>query len=75
MNEPRFVPWRLPPPPREQTIDAETGIWPISEWGAECARGFVSDSRFARPGDKVIERTNRHTARKWRKVGESGRGR
>ena len=48
-------------------IDPETGIWPISEWGAECGRGFVSDERFARPGERVIKRTNRQTTRKWRK--------
>jgi hypothetical protein len=28
------------------SIDPETGIRPISEWGPECRRGFVSDSRF-----------------------------
>jgi hypothetical protein len=27
------------------TIDPETGIWPISEWGASCGRGFVNNSR------------------------------
>jgi len=46
-------------------IDPRTGIAPICEWGNECARGFVSDARFARPGDRVIERTNRATTRKW----------
>jgi hypothetical protein len=51
-----------PPPPSDHprhTIDPETGIWPISEWGFECARGFVCDERFARPGDRVIKRTGR----------------
>lgn len=32
-------------------------------------RGFVSDARFARPGDQVIQRTNRQTTRKWRALG------
>jgi len=40
-------------------IDTETGIRPISEWGWECGRGFVSEERFARAGDKVIKRTPR----------------
>jgi hypothetical protein len=46
------------------TIDPETGIWPISEWGFEALRGFISNERFARPGDKVIPRTNRAAQRK-----------
>jgi hypothetical protein len=29
------------------TIDPETGIWPIREWGAACGRGFVKNSRSA----------------------------
>jgi hypothetical protein len=48
-------------------IDEATGCWPVSEWGASCGRGFVSDARFARPGDQVIKRTNRAVTRKWRK--------
>lgn len=48
-------------------IDPKTGIWPIAEWGAACARGFVSNERFARAGDKVIKRTNRTTTKKWRR--------
>lgn len=48
-------------------VDPETGIWPISEWGWSCARGFVSDSRFS-PTDQVIPRTNRETTRKWRRL-------
>ena len=68
------------PPPKDQLIpdpnhpgkhiDPETGIWPISEWGTECARGFVGNARFARGNEKVIQRTNRETTRKWRKVAE-----
>ena len=27
-------------------IDPETGIWPKEEWGPECSRGWVSDSRL-----------------------------
>ena len=49
-------------------IDPNTGIWPAAEWGSACQRGFVSCERFARPGDQVIERTNRNTSRKWRKA-------
>ena len=50
---------------RGDSIDPETGIAPISEWGNHCARGFVSDARFG-PGN-VIERTNRDVSRKWRR--------
>lgn len=46
--------------------DPETGIWPIGEWGYECARGFVSDARFQRGDEQIIKRTNRNTTRKWR---------
>lgn len=46
-------------------IDPATGIWPISEWGWECARGFISNARFG--SAPVIERTNRETTRKWRR--------
>ena len=56
------------PPKKEHTIDPEIGIWPMSEWGAECGRGFVSNERFARGGEKVIKRTNRQATRKWRKL-------
>ncbi len=56
----------LIPDPRRpgKHIDPQTGIWPISEWGFECMRGFVSDSRFG-PNDLVIKRTNRAITRKW----------
>ena len=53
---------------KEHTIDPKTGIWPIREWGFECGRGFVSSERFARPGDKVIKRTNRATQRRKRQA-------
>lgn len=49
-------------------IDPDTGIWPISDWGHECGRGFVSDARFSGGRSKVIKRTNRNTTRKWRKL-------
>ena len=52
----------------DKHIDRTTGIWPIAEWGSACARGFVSDARFARGNEQVIKRTNRHTTRKWRKL-------
>jgi hypothetical protein len=45
-------------------IDVKTGCWPISEWGNECARGWVSDTRFSRGADVVIKRTNRDQTRK-----------
>ena len=48
------------------SIDPRTGIKPISEWGSECGRGFVSDARFG--SGQVIKRTNRDSSRKWRKV-------
>jgi hypothetical protein len=45
----RFVPWlideRIEKP---HTIDPETSIWPMAEWGASCGRGFVSNSRSGR---------------------------
>jgi len=47
----------------DKHIDPATGIWPIEEWGPECGRGFVTDSRFARAGDRVIKRTG-HKRRK-----------
>jgi len=64
-----WVPWPLnrTPEHKPHTIDPETGIWPMSEWGSECGRGFVSDSRFSAT-DKVIPRTNRNETRKWRAV-------
>lgn len=52
---------------REHSIDPETGIWPIREWGAACGRGFVSAARFG-ANSQVIPRTNRNTSRKWRKL-------
>jgi hypothetical protein len=51
----------------DKHIDPATGIWPFSEWGSACARGFVSDSRFG-PGQTVIARTNRASTKKWRKL-------
>jgi hypothetical protein len=53
---------------KEHTIDPATGIRPIAEWGYECARGFVSADRFARPGEQVIKRANRTTQRKQRQL-------
>lgn len=52
----------------DKPIDPATGIWPIALWGYECARGFASSSRFARPGEQVIPRTNRKSTRKWREA-------
>lgn len=46
-------------------INPETGCWPISEWGPECGRGFVSNERFARGGERVIKRANRAKTKKW----------
>jgi hypothetical protein len=45
-------------------INPETGIWPTSEWGAECQRGFSRNARFG--GNRVIAGTNRAVSRKWR---------
>lgn len=58
-------PDQMPIDPRrpDKHIDPETGIWPISEWGSECTRGFVSDERFGH-GQMVIKRTNRSQTRK-----------
>jgi hypothetical protein len=50
----------------KKTIDPKTGILPISEWGAECARGFVSNARFSGGRDKVIAPTNRTQTKKFR---------
>lgn len=47
-------------------LDPRTGIWPMSEWGSSCERGFVSDSRFG--SGVVIKRTSRVVTRKWRNV-------
>jgi hypothetical protein len=72
--EPRFwIPWNLPADPATvtHTIDPETGIWPIAEWGASCYRGFVSDSRFSSTA-QVIPRTNRDVSRKWRALDNAG---
>jgi hypothetical protein len=44
---------------KPHTIDPETKIWPIAEWGSACGRGFVS----RRP---VIRRTDREAARQER---------
>lgn len=63
MKQKRWVPWGTPKPV-EHTIDPATGIWPIREWGTECGRGFVGNERFARPGEKVIQRSNRAKQRR-----------
>jgi hypothetical protein len=47
-------------------IDPKTGIWPMSEWGTACRRGFVSNERFCT--GQVVPRTNRASTRKWRKL-------
>lgn len=62
-----------PIPPREgarpRRINPATGIAVIEDWGPECARGFVSNARFASNAtEQVIPRTNRATTRKWRNV-------
>lgn len=57
----------FPPHPTKpgKHIDPATGIFPICEWGAECRRGFVSNSRFASSAtEKVIPRTNRSAQKK-----------
>lgn len=61
----KFLPWPLP---KLATLAKGDGVLrPIAEWGSECGRGFVSDSRFS-SSDQVIPRTNRNTTRKWRGV-------
>jgi hypothetical protein len=50
----------------EKHIDPRTRIWPIDEWGSECSRGFVRDSRFG--SGVVIKGTNRKTTRHWRSL-------
>lgn len=65
------VQWRGPGSElhKPKPINPATGIYFISDWGANCQRGFVSDSRFASSSSEtVIKRTNRETTRKWRKV-------
>jgi hypothetical protein len=55
----------------DKHIDPWTGIWPMSEWGSECTRGFVSDLRFG-AGQMVIKRTNRKKTRNaYRRFGGS----
>lgn len=56
------------PDPRNpgKHIDPSTGIWPMSEWGYECQRGFVRHEMFSRGADRVIAGTNRASQRKWR---------
>jgi hypothetical protein len=39
-----FVPWPLAEAKAPHTIDPQTGIWPISEWGTECGRGFTGNN-------------------------------
>lgn len=39
---------------KAHTIDPETGIWPIAEWGSECGRGFVGPSRGRKAARKRI---------------------
>jgi hypothetical protein len=56
------------PARKDKHIDPRTGIWPMCEWGPECARGFTSDARFDRGNDRVIKRTNRSVTRKWRRA-------
>jgi hypothetical protein len=58
----------MPADPRHpnKRLDPRTGILPISEWGAACRRGFVSDSRFG--SGPVVPRTNRGNTRKWRQI-------
>jgi hypothetical protein len=55
---------------KPHTIDPQTGIWPISEWGSACGRGFVCNPRFG--AGPVIRRTDRKTTRKWRKLDLKG---
>jgi hypothetical protein len=56
--------WPRDPARPDKHIDPATGIWPVCEWGSECGRGFVSDPRFARGGERVIKRTNRSQQRR-----------
>jgi len=67
MKAPVVDPSWIPDPNRPgKHIDPKTGIAPIAEWGPWCARGFVSNERFARGGESVIKRTNRAAQRKQR---------
>jgi hypothetical protein len=43
----KFKPWPTPGPPKVHTIDPKTRIWPMSEWGPECARGIHFDRPVA----------------------------
>jgi len=43
--------------------DPKTGIRPIHEWGDWCARGAVSNARFAGGTEQVIPGTNRDKTR------------
>jgi hypothetical protein len=61
----RFILWPPPAEEKTHTTDPRTGIRPISQWGASCGRGFVSNARFG-PNQPVIRRTNRAITRKWR---------
>jgi hypothetical protein len=63
----RFIPWPLAAEEKAHTINPETHIWPIGEWGGTCGIGFVSNAQFG-PNQPVIPRTNRETTRKWRKL-------
>ena len=49
-----------------QDLDPNTGIKPIRDWGPECGRGFVRDSRFG--GGQVISGTNRQKTRQNRRL-------
>lgn len=45
-------------------IDPKTNIRPLHEWGNWCARGFVSDVRFAGSTEQVIARNDRSKTKK-----------
>lgn len=55
----------MPPHPlyAGKHLNPATRTLPIHEWGSECRRGFVSDSRFARGTETVIKRTDRNKTR------------
>jgi len=36
------------------SLAPETGIRPIARWGSECARGWISDPRFAGSGNATV---------------------
>jgi len=46
----------------QERKDPQTGIKPIADWGKECARGWIRDSRFGT--GQVIKGTNRKASRK-----------